>query len=337
MREVRCIWRVMRIAINGFGRIGRTAARILIEKHKKAELIAVNDLTDNATLAHLFKYDSNYGEFKGEVSSNDDYLIIDDKKVLSFSEKDPLKLPWEKHEIDVVLECTGIFKDKESAGAHIKAGAKQVVISAPPIGDIPTHVIGVNDDKIEESVISNASCTTNCVAPVSAVMHSHFGIKKAMMTTIHSYTADQNLQDGPHKDLRRARAAAFNIIPTTTGAAKSAGDVIPELKGIFDGMAIRVPTPVGSLSDFTMLLKKPTTKEEVNEVFVEASKNPIYKGVLEVTNQPIVSSDIVGNPASAIVDLGLTKVIDGDMVKIVAWYDNEYGYSNRLVEIALQL
>lgn len=327
----------MRIAINGFGRIGRTAARILIEKHKNAELVAVNDLTDNETLAHLFKYDSNYGVFKGEVSSDDDQLIIDGKNILSFSEKDPLKLPWEKHGIDVVLECTGIFRDQESAGAHIKAGAKQVVISAPPRGDIPTHVLGVNADKIEKNIISNASCTTNCIAPVAAIMHGHFGVKKAMITTIHSYTADQNLQDGPHKDLRRARAAALNIIPTTTGAAKSAGEVIPELKGIFDGMALRVPTAVGSLSDFTMLLKKPTTKEEVNEVFVESSKNPIYKGILEVTDKPIVSSDIIGNPASAIVDLGLTQVVDGDMVKVVAWYDNEYGYSNRLVEIALQL
>ncbi len=333
----------MRIAINGFGRIGRTAARIIFEKHHDIELVAVNDLTDNPTLAHLFKYDSNYGQFKGEVSADDDYLVISGQKIHSYSEKEPAKLPWDQLKVDVVLECTGRFTDPESAKGHLDAGAKQVIISAPPKGDIPTHVIGVNDDKIGDAqIISNASCTTNCIMPVAAIMHHHFKIKKAMMTTIHSYTGEQNLVDGPppggkKNDLRRARAAGTNIIPTSTGAAKSAGDVIPELKGIFDGMAIRVPTAVGSLSDFSMLVGKPTTVEEVNEVFREAAKQERYKGILEVTDDPIVSSDIIGNPASAIVDLGLTQVIDGDFVKVVAWYDNEYGYSSRLVELAKQI
>ncbi len=328
----------MRIAINGFGRIGRTSVRIILEKHHDIELVAVNDLTDNPTLAHLFKYDSNYGQFQGDVSADDDYLLIGGKKIHSFSEKDPAKLPWGDLKVDVVLECTGVFTDTEKASAHLQAGAKQVIISAPPKDATPTHVISVNDDKMGDAqVISNASCTTNCIMPVAAVMHQHFKIKKAMMTTIHSYTADQNLQDGPHKDLRRARGAAQNIVPTTTGAAKSAGEVIPELKGIFDGMAIRVPTAVGSLSDFSMLVGKQTTVEEVNEVFREAAEQERYKGVLEVTEDPIVSSDIIGNPASAIVDLGLTQVIDGDFVKVVAWYDNEYGYSNRLVELAKQI
>lgn len=328
----------MRVAINGFGRIGRTSARIILEKHHDIELVAVNDLTDNPTLAHLFKYDSNYGIFAGTVSADDDFLIINDKKIHSLAEKDPAKLPWEKLAVDVVLECTGVFTDSIGAKGHLDAGAKQVIISAPPKDNTPTHVIGVNDDKVGDAqIISNASCTTNCITPVAAIMHANFKIKKAMMTTIHSYTADQNLQDGPHKDLRRARGAAQNIVPTTTGAAKSAGEVIPELKGIFDGMAIRVPTSVGSLSDFSMLISKQTTVEEVNEVFTEAAKQPRYKGILEVTNQPIVSTDIIGNPASAIVDLGLTQVIDGDFVKVVAWYDNEYGYSCRLVELAKEI
>lgn len=327
----------MKIAINGFGRIGRTAARIILEKHKQAELVAVNDLTDNPTLAHLFKYDSNYGTFPGDVSADDDFLVIAGKKIHSFSEKDPAKLPWDDLKVDVVLECTGAFTDAESAGAHVQAGAKLVIISAPAKGDVPTHVISVNADQVGDGgVISNASCTTNCITPVAAILHKHFGIKKAMMTTIHSYTADQNLQDGPHKDLRRARGAAQNIVPTTTGAAKTTAEVIPELKGIFDGLAIRVPTAVGSLSDFTMLLKRPTTIEEVNEVFTEEARSANFKGIVEVTNDPIVSSDIIGKEASAIVDLSLTQVVDGDLVKVVAWYDNEYGYSNRLVEMAIQ-
>jgi len=328
----------MKIAINGFGRIGRTAARIILTKYKNAELVAINDLTDNQTLAHLFKYDSNYGIYDGRVEADDDFLKINSQKIHSFSEKDPAKLPWDDLRIDVVLECTGVFTDEAGASAHLKAGARQVIISAPPKGgNVPTHVMGVNEEDVDEKALySNASCTTNCITPIAAIIHRHFGIKKAMMTTIHSYTADQNLHDGPHKDLRRARGAAQNIVPTTTGAAKSASEVIPELKGIFDGLAIRVPTPVGSLSDFTILLKKPSSVEEINQVLTEESQTGRYKDILEVTTEPIVSTDIIGNPASAIVDLSLTQVIDGDFVKIIAWYDNEFGYSSRLVEMALQ-
>jgi glyceraldehyde 3-phosphate dehydrogenase len=326
----------MNIAINGFGRIGRTSARIITEKHPELTLVAINDLTDNKTLAHLLKYDSQYRKFDKEVSYDDDNLIIDGKKIKTLSEKDPNNLPWKVLEIDVVLECTGRFTDPEGAKGHINAGAKRVIISAPPKGDVSTFVIGVNADNLTESdqVISNASCTTNCVTPVAAVLNEAFGIEKAMMTTIHSYTADQNLQDGPHKDLRRARAAAINIVPTTTGAAISAAEVIPELKGKFDGLSLRVPTPVVSLTDFTMLLKKNVTVEEVNKAFEDAAKQDRFIGVLEVTNDELVSSDFIGNPASAIVDLKLTQVVDGNLVKVIAWYDNEFGYSNRLVELA---
>ena len=328
----------MNIAINGFGRIGRTAAKILLEK-KDTKLVAVNDLTDDATLAHLFKYDSNYGIWPGQISADPggEHLIFNDEKVPSFAEKDPAKLPWKDLGVDVVLECTGFFTEKEAAMGHITAGAKRVVISAPPKGSMATHIISVNegDIKSDDPIISNASCTTNCITPVVAVINREFGILKAMMTTIHSYTADQNLQDGPHKDLRRARSAAENIVPTTTGAAISTAEVIPELKGLFDGLAIRVPTPVGSLSDITFIVKKKTTVEEVNETLKSASAEPRFKGILEYTEAPLVSHDIIGNPASAIVDSALTKVIDGDMVKVVAWYDNEYGYSCRLVELAI--
>jgi glyceraldehyde 3-phosphate dehydrogenase len=329
---------MINIAINGFGRIGRTAAKILLEK-KDVKLVAVNDLTDDATLAHLFKYDSNYGTWSGDISADPDgeHLVINGEKVPSFAEKDPTKLPWKDLGADVVLECTGFFTEKEAAMGHITAGAKRVIISAPPKGSMSTHIISVNegDIKSDDQIISNASCTTNCITPVAAVINREFGVLKAMMTTIHSYTADQNLQDGPHKDLRRARAAAENIVPTTTGAAISTTEVIPELKGLFDGLAIRVPTPVGSLSDITFIVKKKTSVKEVNEALSEASKEPRFRGILEVTDRPIVSSDIVGNSASAIVDLELTKVVDGDMVKVVAWYDNEYGYSCRLVELAI--
>lgn len=325
-----------KIAINGFGRIGRTSARIIIDR-KLGDLVAINDLTDNKTLAHLLKYDSNYGTFNHEVGYDDNHLIIDKQKIKSYSERDPAKLPWSEDEIDVVLECTGFFTSAEKAKGHLEAGARRVVISAPA-ENTPTHVLGVNEEMVGSSeIINNASCTTNCITPVAAVIHAKFGIAKAMMTTIHSYTGDQNLQDGPHKDLRRARSAAINIVPTSTGAAKAATEVIPELKGIFDGLAIRVPTAVGSLSDFTFLLKKKTSVEEVNEVLSEAAQQPRYKNIMEVTDQPIVSSDIVGNPASAIVDLGLTQVVDGDLVKVVVWYDNEFGYSNRLVEMAVAI
>lgn len=330
---------MVNIAINGFGRIGRTSAKIILSK-KDAKLVAVNDLTDDATLAHLFKYDSNYGIWPGEISADPggEHLVINGEKVPSFAEKDPAKLPWADLDVDVVLECTGFFTEKAAAMAHITAGAKRVIISAPPKGSMQTHIISVNEDEVgNEQIISNASCTTNCITPVVAVMNREFGIVKAMMTTIHSYTADQNLQDGPHKDLRRARAAAENIVPTTTGAAISTTEVIPELKGLFDGLAIRVPTPVGSLSDITFIVKKKTTVDEVNEVLKQASAEPRFKGILEYTEAPLVSHDIIGSSASAIVDSSLTKVVDGDMVKVVAWYDNEFGYSNRLVEMALVL
>lgn len=328
---------MIRIAINGFGRIGRTSARIIFDKlSDKVELVAINDLTDNRTLAHLLKHDTQYREFGHEVTFDEDHLIVDGKKINSYSEKEPSKLPWTEDKIDVVLECTGRFTDPDSAKGHLQAGARKVVISAPPKGEISTYVIGVNGDKMgDDEIVSNASCTTNCIMPVADVMNKNFGIAKAMMTTVHSYTADQNLQDGPHKDLRRARAAAENIVPTSTGAAKSAGAVIPELKGIFDGLSLRVPTIVVSLADFTIVTKKKTTVEEVNQAFKEAAESPLLKGILEVTDQELVSSDFIGNPASSIVDLNLTQVVDGDLVKIVAWYDNEFGYSNRLVELAI--
>lgn len=328
----------MKLAINGFGRIGRTAARIIFDTHPEIELVAINDLTDNKTLAALLKHDSMYRAFGKDVSFDADNLIIDGKKVKSFAEKDPTKLPWAELGVDVVLECTGRFTDMAGASQHITAGARRVIISAPPKGEIDTYVIGVNEDKLGQAeVISNASCTTNCVTPVAAVLHSAFGIEKAMMTTIHSYTGDQNLQDGPHKDLRRARAAALNIVPTTTGAAISAAEVIPDLKNKFDGLSVRVPTPVVSLTDFTLLLKRSVTVEDVNNAFIDAAKQPRYKGVLEITEEELVSSDFIGNPASAIVDLPLTQVVDGNMVKVIAWYDNEFGYSNRLVELAKQV
>lgn len=329
---------MVKIAINGFGRIGRTAARILLSHHQgTGELVAVNDLTDPETLAHLFTYDSNYRSFSPAAKSDNDELIIGDHRIKVFAEKDPSLLPWDELKVDVVLECTGHFTDGKTAAAHIKAGARRVVISAPA-ENAPTHVIGVNDETAHESeIINNASCTTNCITPVAAIIQAKFGVAKAMMTTIHSYTASQVLQDGPAKDLREARAAAQNIVPTTTGAAKATAKVIPELEGIFDGLSIRVPTPVVSLSDFTFVVKQKTSVEEVNQVLTDAAQSPRYKNILEVSDKPLVSTDFIGNPASAIVDLLLTKVIDGDLVKIVAWYDNEYGYSCRLVEMGLKV
>lgn len=326
----------MKVAINGFGRIGRTAAKIIIDSGE-IELVAVNDLADSSSLAHLLKYDSNYGIWDRDVSAEDGTITVDGKHFLTISEKEPKNLPWEKLGVDVVLECTGRFTDEASARGHIEAGAKRVIVSAPG-KEMPTVVLGINDDQLQDSlVVSNASCTTNCISPVVAVMEVSFGIQKAMMTTVHAYTADQNLQDGPHKDLRRARAAAENIVPTTTGAAKTTTEVIPSLKGKFDGLAIRVPVSTVSLSDITLLLEKATTVEEVNDAFIEASKTEQYKGILSVTKEELVSSDFKGNSASAIVDLGLTSVVDGDLVKIVAWYDNEFGYANRLVELAVKV
>ena len=335
---------MLKVAINGFGRIGRSSFKIALDKFsKELEIVGINDLTDSKTLAHLLKYDSNYGVWDRNVladnSPTEEYITVDGKKYPVFKEKEPQSLPWKKLEVDVVIESTGHFTDKAGASLHLQAGAKKVVLSAPAKGgDVPTLVLGVNGDKYAgEEVINNASCTTNCIAPVAEVINQKFGILKAMMTTIHAYTQDQNLQDGPHKDLRRARAAATNIVPTSTGAAISTTEVIPELKGLFDGVAIRVPVAVGSISDFTFLLKKKVTVEEVNKALAEASESAHLKGILAVTNEPIVSSDIVGRSESAIVDLGLTQVVDGDMVKIFAWYDNEFGYSNRLIEQVLNV
>ncbi len=326
-----------RIAINGFGRIGRAAFKIALEKND-LEIVAINDLTSPDILAHLLRYDTAYGHYRRSVEAGEKSLLVDKTEFPVYAEPDPKKLPWKDLRVDVVLECTGRFTDKGSAAQHIEAGAKKVILSAPSKGDdgsVPTFLIGVNDDTYaNETVISNASCTTNCLAPVAQVLHDAFGIEKAIMTTIHSYTADQNLQDGPHKDLRRARAAAQNIVPTTTGAALAVTQVIPELKGLFDGLSMRVPTIVVSLSDFTFVLKQSVTKEAVNEALRKAAAEVKYKNVLAVTDEPLVSSDFIGNPYSSIVDLSLTKVIGGDLVKVVAWYDNEWGYSNRLIEMA---
>lgn len=329
----------IKVGINGFGRIGRQAFKLALEK-PELEVVGINDLTSPEVLAQLLKYDSNYGKFNHEVSADETNVIVDGKKYPVSAEKDPAALPWGKLEADVVIESTGRFTDSEKAGGHLQAGAKRVIISAPAKdeGITPTIVLGANEDQYtDQAIISNASCTTNCITPVTAVLLAKFGIQKLMMTTIHSYTAEQNLVDGPppggkSTDMRRARAAAVNIIPTSTGAAISATQVLPELKGLFNGIAFRVPTPVGSLSDFAVLLKKKTTVEEINQAFIDASEHPLYKGKLIVSNEPLVSSDIVGNPASCIVDLSLTQVIDGDFIKVVAWYDNEFGYSNRLVE-----
>ncbi|MBU1908375.1 type I glyceraldehyde-3-phosphate dehydrogenase [Patescibacteria group bacterium] len=328
-----------RIVINGFGRIGRNTFKAGFDK-KGFEVVAVNDLTDAGTLAHLLKHDSTYHKWEKRVSSSGDKLAVEGKKFPVFAEKDPSKLPWAELDVDVVLECTGRFTNLEAASAHIKAGAKRVIISAPAKGGgVPTYVIGVNEKGAGKTakVINNASCTTNCIAPVVAIIKNAFGIKKAIMTTVHSYTADQVLQDGPHRDLRRARAAAQNIVPTTTGAAIATTEVIPELKGMFDGISIRVPTPCVSLSDFTFLLKRKTTKEEVNAAFKKAAGQSTYRGIVEVTEEELVSSDFIGNQASAIVDLPFTQVVGGDLVKVLAWYDNEWGYSHRLAEIAIQV
>lgn len=328
-----------KIAINGFGRIGRSAFKIALER-EGAEVVAINDLTDAKTLAHLLKYDTAYGTYRREVSAEDGAIVVDGRRYPVYAEPDPKKLPWKALDVDVVLECTGRFVDGDSAGQHLGAGAKKVVLSAPPKGEneIPTFLIGVNDREYAgQPIVSNASCTTNCIAPVAKIVAERFGIVKAMMTTIHSYTADQNLEDGPHKDLRRARAAAQNIVPTTTGAAISVTHIMPEIAGKFDGLAVRVPTIVGSLTDFTFLVSKKTTAEEVNAALEEASRDAEYSRALSVTREPLVSSDFVGNPYSSVVDLSLTKVVDGDLVKVMAWYDNEWGYSNRLVELAEEL
>jgi len=360
---------MIRVAINGYGRIGRVAHRVILEKHsEEIEAVAINagSSADIKGWMYLLKYDTSYGpllnhDIKSEsqnpksetnpnaknpnVQNRDDYigsLIIDEKKIPVFSQKDPSLLPWKDLNVDVVIESTGHFTTEEKLKTHLTAGAKKVVLSAPiKDGDpsagsgqgVATYVISVNDKNYKgEGLINNASCTTNCIAPVAKIMVDNFGVEKAMMTTIHGFTSDQRLQDGGHKDYRRARAASENIVPTSTGATIAASEAVPELKGIFNGLAIRVPVPVGSLSDFTFLLKKNTTVEEINEIFRQEAKNPIYSNILEVTEDPIVSSDIIGNSHSAIVDLSLTQVVGGNLVKVIAWYDNEYGYANRLVE-----
>lgn len=324
-----------RIAINGFGRIGRNAFKVAFERGD-VEIVAINDLTDTKTLAHLLKHDSNYGTYGREVGYDEQNIIVNGQKIRILAEKDPSTLPWRDLNIDVVIESTGFFVDPAKARAHIDAGAKKVVISAPAKGEgATTIVLGVNEDKLADSsdILSNASCTTNCITPVAAVIESVFGIEKAMMTTVHSYTASQRLQDAPAKDLREARNAAENIVPTTTGASIAAGQALPALQGIFGGLSVRVPTPVVSLSDFVIITKRPVTKEEVNEAFKKATAEPFYQGILAVTEEELVSKDFVGNSHSCIVDLNLTAVVGGNMLKVVAWYDNEWGYSNRLVEL----
>jgi len=327
----------MKVAINGFGRIGRLTFRNLLTKDN-IEVVAINDLTDTATLAHLLKYDSAHGIFSQEISFDSDSLTVGGKKIKVFAQKDPSALPWGEHGIDVVLESTGRFVDEAGAGMHLKAGAKKVVISAPAKGsNIPTVVLGVNDDTLtgDETILSNASCTTNCLAPIAKVLNDNFGIQKGFITTIHAYTSDQNLQDAPHKDLRRARAAAVNIVPTTTGAAKAVGLVLPVLKGKLDGNAVRVPTLTGSLTDLTCILDKEASVEEINAAMKKAAEGPM-KGVLQYSEEMLVSSDIVGNPHSSIFDAPSTNV-NGNMVKIISWYDNEAGYSARTADLIAKI
>ena len=327
---------MIKLAINGFGRIGRNVFKIAFER-RDVKIVAINDLTDTKTLAHLLKHDSSYGTYDRDVKFDEENIIVDDEKIRVYAEKEPKNLPWKDHRVDVVIESTGFFTDPAKAAAHLEAGAQKVVISAPAKGDgAKTIVIGVNEDTVTEDdkIISNASCTTNCIAPVMKVLEDTFGIEKALMTTVHSYTASQRILDAPAKDLREARAAAENIVPTSTGASKAAALTIPALKGKFDGLSIRVPTPVVSLADITAVLKKDTTIEELQEVFKNAAKEPFYEGILGVSEEPLVSIDYRGNSHSSIVDLPLINVVDKNLVKVVAWYDNEWGYSNRLVELA---
>jgi glyceraldehyde 3-phosphate dehydrogenase len=326
----------VRVGINGFGRIGRNFFRAALAAGADIEVVGVNDLTDNATLAHLLKYDSILGRFPGEVTSTADEISVNGKAFKAYAERDPAQLPWGEIGADVVLESTGIFTDATKAKVHVEGGAKKVIISAPASNEDVTIVMGVNDgdyDPAKHVVISNASCTTNCLGPLAKVLNDAFGIERGLMTTIHAYTQDQNLQDAPHKDLRRARAAAINIVPTSTGAAKAIGLVLPELKGKLDGYALRVPVPTGSATDLTVTTARETSVDEVKAAFKAAAEGPL-KGILTYTEDPIVSSDIVTDPASCIFDAELTKVI-GNQVKVVGWYDNEWGYSNRLVDLIL--
>lgn len=324
-----------KVGINGFGRIGRNAFKVAFER-SDLEIVAINDITDTKTLAHLLKHDSNYGTYQHEVGYDNENLIVNGQKVRVLAVKDPAQLPWRDMGVEVVIESTGLFVDPAKAHGHIDAGAKKVILSAPAKGEgAKTVVIGVNEDELKDApeIISNASCTTNCITPVMAILEDNFGIEKAMMSTVHSYTASQKLQDAPAKDLREARNAASNIVPTTTGASIAAAKALPALDGIFGGISIRVPTPVVSISDFTVITKRDVTVDEVNSAFKKAAADPYFQGILAVTEEELVSSDYIGNSHSAIVDLKLTSVVKGNMLKVMAWYDNEWGYSNRLVEI----
>jgi glyceraldehyde 3-phosphate dehydrogenase len=322
----------VRVAINGFGRIGRVAFRVM-QQRKGIEIVAINDITDTKTLAHLLKYDSVHGRFETSVSTEGNALVVEGRKINIYSEKDPSNLPWKELDVDVVIESTGYFLDIAGCGKHLQAGAKRVIISAPASGDIKTIVIGINDSILtkEDLLISNASCTTNCAAPMIKVLEDNWGIEEGYITTVHSYTGDQRLHDAPHKDLRRGRAAALNIVPTSTGAAKAITKIFPRLKGKMGGCGIRVPVADGSLTDITCVLDKIPTVSEINAAFREAAENSL-KGILEYTEDPIVSVDIIGNPASCIYDAEFTSVV-GNLVKVIGWYDNEYGYSSRLADL----
>ena len=327
-----------KVAINGFGRIGRLVLRHLL-KEDGIEVVAINDLTDNATLAHLLKYDSSQGKFEGTVSSTDEYLIVNGKNIHASAERNPADLPWSELGVDVVLECTGIFRDAEKAGLHLQAGAKKVVISAPVKGEgVDTVVLGVNDANLstDKTIYSNASCTTNCLAPVVKILDDNWGVKVGSMTTTHAYTSDQNIQDGPHKDLRRARAAAINIVPTSTGAANAVGKVVPSVAGKLSAIALRVPVVSGSMIELNVLLDKETSAEEINAKFREAAEGDL-KGILEYQTDPIVSADILQNPHSSIFDSLMTEVLQGNFAKVVSWYDNEAGYAARLADLTIRL
>ena len=325
----------VKIAINGFGRIGRNAFKIAFER-SDVEIVAVNDLTDTKTLAYLLKYDSNYGTYQHSVTSDDTHLVVNSQKIVVLAEKDPAALPWADLGVDLVIESTGFFTDKDGASKHITAGAKRVVISGPTKSDgVDTIVLGANEDRIAGAteVISNASCTTNSLGMVMAILDAEFGVEKSLLTTVHSYTASQALQDAPKKDLREGRNAAENIVPTSTGAAIAVTKALPGLVGKFDGISMRVPTPVVSISDVTALLSKDVTVDEINETFKKAANDPFYQGILAVSDEPLVSRDYIGNSHSGTVDLALTRVVGGNLIKVCIWYDNEWGYSNRLVEL----
>jgi glyceraldehyde 3-phosphate dehydrogenase len=326
----------IRVAINGFGRIGRVSFRVMLER-ENIEVVAINDLTDSKTLSHLLKYDSVHGRIKADVTFGDKEIIVNGKKISVYAEKDPVNLPWKDLNIDVVIESTGFFLSRETAGKHIAAGAKKVIISAPASNDIKTVVLGINDAILnaDDIIVSNASCTTNCAAPMIKILDENWGLEDGYISTVHSYTGDQRLHDAPHKDLRRARAAAISIVPTSTGAAKAITKIFPHLEGKLGGCGMRVPVPDGSLTDITCVLRKKVTVQEINEAFKKAAHGPL-KGILEYTEDPIVSIDIVGNPHSCVYDAEFTSVI-GNMVKVIGWYDNEFGYSNRLADLITKI